>query len=93
MSPSTSPADYSADLDLALRLADLADSISMARYQALDLVIETKPDATPVTDADKATEKAIRDLLSVERPNDLVAGEEFGTPDLSGKGRYWVIDP
>ena len=93
MSTSPSTSAYASDLELALRLADLADSISMARYQALDLVIETKPDATPVTDADKATEKAIRDLLAVERANDLIVGEEFGTPDLSGKERYWVIDP
>ncbi len=93
MSTSPSSSAYSSDLALAMRLADLADSISMARYQALDLVIETKPDATPVTDADKATEKAIRDLLASERPNDLIVGEEFGTPDLSGKERYWVIDP
>ncbi|MEI8066476.1 MAG: inositol monophosphatase family protein [Actinomycetes bacterium] len=93
MSPTSSASAYSSDLELGLRLADLADSISMARYQALDLVIETKPDATPVTDADKATEQAIRDLLAKERPNDLIVGEEFGTPDLTGKERYWVIDP
>ena len=93
MSPTSSASTYVSDLELGLRLADLADSISMARYQALDLVIETKPDATPVTDADKATEQAIRELLAQERPNDLIVGEEFGTPELSGKERYWVIDP
>mgnify|MGYP003336238591 CR=1 FL=1 len=85
--------DYLADLVLAHQLADLADSITLARFQANDLVIETKPDATPVTDADKATERAIRDVISRERRDDLVIGEEFGAPtDTQGK-YYWVIDP
>ena len=85
--------DLQADLALALRLADLADSITQARYQAIDLVIETKPDLTPVTDADKATEKAIRELLAQERPSDLIVGEEFGTPNLETGEYYWVVDP
>jgi histidinol-phosphatase len=85
--------DLKSDLELALRLADIADQISLKRYQALDLVIETKPDATPVTDADKAVESAIRSEIAKVRADDLVVGEEFGTPDsLSGK-YYWVIDP
>jgi histidinol-phosphatase len=85
--------DLKSDLELALRLADIADQISLKRYQALDLVIETKPDASPVTDADKAVESAIRGEISKLRTDDLVVGEEFGSPDsLSGK-YYWVIDP
>ena len=85
--------DLLADLDLALSLANLADEISLQRYQALDLVVETKPDATPVTDADKAVEMVIRSQLAKARPLDLIVGEEFGTPDsLAGKF-YWVIDP
>jgi len=85
--------DLKSDLELALRLADVADEISLKRYQALDLVIETKPDASPVTDADKAVESAIRSEISKLRSEDLVVGEEFGSPDsLSGK-YYWVIDP
>lgn len=90
---STSARDLNSDLDLALRLADIADQISLKRYQALDLVIETKPDLSPVTDADKAVEKAIREEIQRSRPEDLVVGEEFGRPDsLAGK-YYWVIDP
>ena len=84
------------DLALALRLANLADEITLARFMALDLVIETKPDATPVTDADKAVEKAIRELLAKERPDDLVVGEEFGgttNSEMPTKQHYWVIDP
>jgi histidinol-phosphatase len=85
--------DFAPDLALALRLADLADAISMDRYRSLDLVIETKPDATPVTDADKATELALRELLAQERPADLIVGEEFGTAALTTNKRYWVLDP
>ena len=85
--------DLKSDLELALRLANIADQISLKRYQALDLVIETKPDASPVTDADKAVESAIRDEIAKVRADDLVVGEEFGSPDsLAGK-YYWVIDP
>jgi len=85
--------DLTQDLLLAHQLADLADGISKTRYQSLDLVIETKPDLTPVTDADKAVERKIREVLTTQRPDDLVVGEEFGTPDLSGDKYYWVIDP
>ena len=87
------------DLKLALKLADLADAISLKRYQANDLVIETKPDLSPVTDADKAVENAIRVELASVRSADLIVGEEFGRPDsldlenLPDGKRYWVIDP
>ena len=85
--------DYLADLILAHQLADAADIITFDRYQATDLVIETKPDATPVTDADKATEAKIRELISANRPDDLVIGEEFGAPESTDGKYYWVIDP
>jgi len=85
------------DLALAHRLADLADAITLDRYQSIDLVVETKPDLTPVTDADKAVEKAIRDVLAAERPDDLIVGEEFGgllaSDESNGDQHYWVIDP
>jgi histidinol-phosphatase len=85
--------DLNSDLELALRLADIADEISLARYQALDLIVETKPDSSPVTDADKAVETAIRNEILKVRSEDLVVGEEYGSPDsLAGK-YYWVIDP
>jgi histidinol-phosphatase len=79
------------DLSLTLALADAADAISTARFGALDLRVETKPDATPVTDADQAVERAIRETLGRRRPGDSVVGEEYGT---SGTGaRRWIIDP
>jgi histidinol-phosphatase len=80
------------DLALAMRLADAADSTTLARYQSIDLVVTTKPDNTPVTDADKATEEALRALLKNHRPDDGIVGEEFGN-DAGGAERYWVIDP
>jgi histidinol-phosphatase len=83
--------DYAADLALARRIADAADAITMQRFGASDLVVESKPDLTPVSDADTAVERAVRQVLSVERPSDAVSGEEFGA---GGTGpRRWVIDP
>ena len=86
-----SSSQYSAELAFALTLADRADAISLSRYQALDLEITTKPDNSPVTDADKAVERAIIDAIAAQYPTDGVVGEEFGTS--GSKERYWVIDP
>jgi len=82
---------YSAELAFVLTLADRADAISLSRYQALDLEITTKPDNSPVTDADKAVERAIIDAIASQYPSDGVVGEEFGSS--GSKDRYWVIDP
>jgi histidinol-phosphatase len=84
--------DLQDDLALAHALADLADAISLDRYQAQDLVVTTKPDNTPVTDADRAVETAIREALATHRQTDGLVGEEFGS-DKGTSGRYWVIDP
>lgn len=86
-----SPDDIRADLDLAIRLADIADPLSMARFRADDLVVETKPDLTPVSEADRSVEQAIRDELSRVRPDDGILGEEYGTQ--GSQERRWVIDP
>ncbi|WP_330178675.1 histidinol-phosphatase [Nocardia sp. NBC_01503] len=83
---------YSSDLELALRLADAADAITRDRFGALDLKIDAKPDLTPVSDADLAVERMVREVLGSERPADLVLGEEFGG-DAEFTGRQWVIDP
>lgn len=81
----------SPDLSLALALADAADAISLGRFRAHDLVVETKPDLTPVTEADHAVEEAIRARLADERPDDRVLGEELGS---TGSGeRRWIVDP
>ena len=82
---------YDDDLRLAHVLADSADSITMSRFRALDLVVETKPDLTPVSDADTRVEEAIRSALGRARSRDAVVGEEMGS---TGHGpRRWVVDP
>jgi len=92
MSNDKGSTDLQDDLALAHALADVADAISLDRYQAQDLVITTKPDNTPVTDADRAVETAIREALATHRNTDGLVGEEFGS-DKGTSGRYWVIDP
>ena len=84
--------DLDEDLALALQLADAADRLALGRFQAVDLQIDTKPDLTPVTDADRAVETEIRSILGRERPDEPVSGEEFGA-DVSESQRRWVIDP
>jgi len=80
----------SADLDFALSLADDADALSLPRFRAVDLHVETKLDLTPVTDADKAVERALRERIARERPGEGVLGEEEG--DSGGPVR-WILDP
>jgi histidinol-phosphatase len=92
MSTANRSAQILDDLALAHALADLADAITLDRYQSQDLVITTKPDNTPVTDADRAVETAIREALGTHRSGDGLVGEEFGS-DKGSSGRYWVIDP
>jgi histidinol-phosphatase len=67
-----------ADLDFALSLANDADALTLARFRAADLRVETKADLTPVTDADRAVERALRELVARERPGEAVLGEEEG---------------
>jgi histidinol-phosphatase len=87
----TSGRGFSEDMRLAHVLADQADSISLDRFKAQDLKVDTKPDLTPVTDADRAVEEMLRITLSRARTRDAVMGEEFGT---TGHGpRRWVLDP
>jgi histidinol-phosphatase len=82
---------YSDDLRLAHVLADEADELTTGRFRALDLRVETKPDLTPVSDADRAVEERLRATLERARPHDAVLGEEYG--DSGSGARRWVIDP
>jgi histidinol-phosphatase len=87
--------DTAEALELALELADLADRITMKRFRAHDLEVATKPDLTPVSEADEAVERAIRERLAVLNGH-VVLGEEFGTvaDDARGDAHYrWIIDP
>jgi histidinol-phosphatase len=80
----------SPDLELALRLADAADAISLPAFRA-GVPVEVKPDLTPVTEADRAVEVKLRRMLAAERPDDAVLGEEHGS---EGDGpRRWIVDP
>ncbi len=85
-------ASRSDDLALAFELADLADTITLERFRAEDLRVETKPDLTPVTEADRAVERALRERLAAARPHDAVVGEEMGASDAEND-RRWIIDP
>jgi histidinol-phosphatase len=80
-----------ADLSFALELADLADAITTDRFQADDLIVETKPDLSPVTEADRAVEQVLRKRIGEERPGHSVVGEEFGADDPGGT--RWILDP
>jgi histidinol-phosphatase len=80
------------DLAVALALADQADAVTLARFGAVDLKVETKPDLTPVSDADHAVETTLRHTLARVRSDDSILGEEFGG-STSFTGRQWIIDP
>ncbi|MFO1260494.1 MAG: histidinol-phosphatase [Sphingomonadaceae bacterium] len=79
------------DLALAHALADAAGNairpFFRARYDT-----EFKSDASPVTEADKAAEAAIRTILEKERPNDGIIGEEYGAVREDAE-RVWILDP
>ena len=80
------------DISLALEMADAADALTLDRFGALDLRVDTKPDLTPVTDADRSAEELLRSSLSAHRPDDSVLGEELGGT-AAFTGRQWVVDP
>lgn len=79
------------ELRLALELADVADAITVRHFRSADLKVESKPDMTPVSEADRAAEEAIRAHLRTHRPNHGILGEEYGT--TGDAGRRWIIDP
>jgi histidinol-phosphatase len=94
MRPVPDAFEPAADLDLARRIADAADAVTLGRFRASDLKIDRKPDRTPVTDADVACEDEVRRLLGAERPDDAVLGEERGGgTDLDDGARCWIVDP
>jgi histidinol-phosphatase len=80
-------------LQLALELADLADGITMERFRAHDLEVTTKPDLTPVSEADQAVERAIRERITASTDH-VVLGEEYGAGENTAGSKYrWIIDP
>lgn len=83
---------YGDDLRLALIIAGAVDELTMSRFKARDLVVHTKPDLTPVTDADRDAEALVRAQLGRARPRDGVLGEELGER-VGSSARQWVVDP
>ena len=63
------------DLEFAHFLADAADTITLGRFRALDLRVETKPDLSPVSEADRAAEEAVRALVAASGRGENVFGE------------------
>ena len=84
--------EWSADLELALELADAADAITLPAFQARRFDVERKADGTEVTAVDRAAEAAIAERLAAARPDHGLFGEEFGR---SGEGSpwQWIVDP
>jgi histidinol-phosphatase len=80
----------SRDLDFAHALADAADALTLARFRALDLRVDTKPDLSPVSEADRAAEDAVRRLVASSGRGEEVFGEEDG--GATG-GARWIVDP
>jgi histidinol-phosphatase len=93
VSVSTAGQTYADDLALAVDLATRADALTLQRFLARDLVVDTKPDLTPVSDADRAVEQLVRGHLAQVRPDDAVHGEEYGGGAAADVGRVWVVDP
>ena len=79
------------DLAFALTLADLADGITLPLFGSRDFVVDTKPDLTPVTEADRGCERALRSAIEAALPGDAVLGEEYGATGTSD--REWILDP
>jgi histidinol-phosphatase len=81
------------DLELGHELADVADRITMQHFRAEELTVDTKPDMTPVSQADTDVERAVRERVAAARPGDALVGEEFGAEGAGEPGRRWIIDP
>ena len=70
----------------------MADVMTLARFRDRDLVVSTKPDLTPVTEADRTVEQALRGAINRVRPDHGIVGEEFGADVGAGPWR-WILDP
>ena len=81
------------DLDLALRVAANADGVSLSGFTSRQFGVSRKADNSEVTEIDRATEQAIVDVFSAERPEYSVFGEEYGVSGPADAEYQWVIDP
>ena len=83
--------DLAAYLALAERLADAAGAVAL-RYFRTPVAVDDKPDASPVTIADREAEAAMRAMIEREFPDHGVIGEEHGRHN-AGASHVWVLDP
>jgi histidinol-phosphatase len=86
------PAHLEAELAFALELADLADAVSLGYFRRASLLIETKADHSPVSEADREIEQLLRQKISDTRPGHAIVGEEYGKSAGTG-GLRWILDP
>jgi histidinol phosphatase-like enzyme (inositol monophosphatase family) len=84
------PADLERAARVAAHAADLARTETLARFR--DVAVETKGDGSPVTEADRASERAIRAAIAESFPDAVFLGEEYGG-ERDVDGPLWVIDP
>lgn len=88
-----SEAELDAALEIACRACDRARDEILPRFRKV--AVETKDDGSPVTEADREAERAIRAVIAEAFPDDAILGEEFGASEGAGAGpqREWIIDP
>ena len=83
-----------ADLELAERAARAAGDVLVSYYGRAPEGLESKTSVTdPVSDADREAERTIRELLTAERPDDGLIGEEGSRVEAAPSGRHWIVDP
>ncbi len=79
-------------LDFAIDLVGSAGELTLRWFRSPDLAVDSKADGTPVTAADRAAERLVRERIADRFPDDGVLGEE--EPELLGRsGRRWIVDP
>ena len=88
----TAPPVDEATLDRAVAMARTAGDLTLQWFRSSDLAVDRKDDGTPVTAADRAAERHLRELLAADFPDDGILGEEEAPVD-SRSGRRWIIDP
>ncbi|MHB8247179.1 MAG: inositol monophosphatase family protein [Acidimicrobiales bacterium] len=82
--------DSADDLQLAFDTSDLAADLALSYFES-GVSATLKADGTPITEADRAVERLLRETLSAARPEDALLGEELG--QLGASNRVWIIDP
>jgi len=88
----TPPPTDPALLDEAVAIARAAGELTLSWFDRTDLVVHAKGDGTPVTEADRAAERFVRERIAAAHPDDGIVGEEEAEV-VGSSGRSWVIDP